>query len=184
MADKEYIDREAAKKAIFDYICGHAMSKFPSKELFIASKRGAEGAFNEIDYVPAADVVEVVRCKECKHGHWNQETCHGKPIYYCDRTDLQVSKYDFCSYGVRKELMEKVHTQMLTIEVMAIRPVGENASSEYLNDILASGLGKKAFKYAKISDEPEEFDSFPCRRAYLRVVPYEKNEVEILKHEK
>ena len=52
---------------------------------------------------PTADVVEVVRCKECTHGHWNQETCHGKPIYYCDRTDLQVSKYSFCSYGERKD---------------------------------------------------------------------------------
>ena len=51
---------------------------------------------------PAADVVEVVRCKDCKHGHWNQETCHGKPIYYCDRTDLQVAKYSFCSYGERR----------------------------------------------------------------------------------
>ena len=49
-----------------------------------------------------ADFVEVVRCKDCTHGHWNQETCHGKPIYYCDRTDLQVGKYDFCSYGQRK----------------------------------------------------------------------------------
>ena len=48
-----------------------------------------------------ADFVEVVRCKDCNHGHWNQETCHGKPIYYCDRTDLQVSKYSFCSYGER-----------------------------------------------------------------------------------
>ena len=60
----EYIDREAAKQAIFDYICRHTMSKFPSKELLMASKRGAEGAFNEIDYVPDADVVEV------RHGEW------------------------------------------------------------------------------------------------------------------
>ena len=55
-----------------------------------------------IDHCPTADVVEVVHCKDCKHGHWNQETCHGKPIYYCDRTDLQVSKFSFCSYGQRK----------------------------------------------------------------------------------
>ena len=47
--------------------------------------------------------VEAVRCKDCTHGHWNQETCHGKPIYYCDRTNLQVSKYSFCSYGERKD---------------------------------------------------------------------------------
>jgi hypothetical protein len=51
---------------------------------------------------PTADVEEVVRCKDCNHGHWNQETCHGKPVYYCDRTGLQVSKYSFCSYGERK----------------------------------------------------------------------------------
>ena len=54
------------------------------------------------DFKNKADFVEVVRCKDCTHGHWNQETCHGKPIYYCDRTDLQVGKYDFCSYGKRK----------------------------------------------------------------------------------
>ena len=60
----EYIERGAAKRAIFDYICGHYMSKFPSKEILDASKKGAEGAFNEIDYVPTADVVEV------RHGEW------------------------------------------------------------------------------------------------------------------
>ena len=53
-------------------------------------------------YKNKADFVEVVRCKDCEHGHWNQETCHGRPVYYCDRTDLQVGKYDFCSYGERR----------------------------------------------------------------------------------
>ena len=61
---KEYIEREAAKNAIFEYICGHTMSKFPSAELLRASKMGAEGALNEIDDVPTADVAEV------KHGEW------------------------------------------------------------------------------------------------------------------
>ena len=65
-----------------------------------------EDSANAVIYLlrsqPTADVEEVVRCKDCKHGHWNQETCHGKPIYYCDRTDLQVSKYSFCSYGERR----------------------------------------------------------------------------------
>lgn len=61
---KEYIDRETAKEAIFEYICGHTMSKFLSRELLDASKKGAEGAMNELDYVPAADVAPVV------HGEW------------------------------------------------------------------------------------------------------------------
>lgn len=63
-----------------------------------------ESACKQIKMMPTEDVVEVVRCKDCKHGHWNQETCHGKPIYYCDRTGLQVSKYSFCSYGERRDI--------------------------------------------------------------------------------
>ena len=61
---KEYIERGAAQNAIFEYICGHTMSKFPSRELLDASKKGAEGAMYSLDDVPAADVVEVV------HGEW------------------------------------------------------------------------------------------------------------------
>ena len=57
----------------------------------------------EISQAPDADVEEVVRCKECKHGHWNQETCHGKCVHYCDLTDLQINKDHFCSYGERRE---------------------------------------------------------------------------------
>lgn len=62
--NKEYIDRETAKETIFEYICGHTMSKFLSRELLDESKKGAEGAMNELDYVPAADVAPVV------HGEW------------------------------------------------------------------------------------------------------------------
>ena len=50
-----------------------------------------------------ADFVEVVRCGKCTHGHWEQETCHGKCVHYCDLTDLQINKEHFCSYGERKE---------------------------------------------------------------------------------
>ena len=52
---------------------------------------------------PPADVEEVVRCKNCTHGHWNQETCHGRCVHYCDLTDLQIDKEHFCSYGERKK---------------------------------------------------------------------------------
>lgn len=107
---KEYIEREAAKNAIYEYICGHTMSKFPSRELFDASKKGAEGAMYELDYVPAADVVEVVRCKDCKwwqmhEGMIEANVCcatfdyHGK-----ERITVPT---DFCSYGERKDGNEK-----------------------------------------------------------------------------
>ena len=57
---------------------------------------------NKQQLLEKAEGIEIVRCKYCNHGHWYQEAYHGKPIYYCDRTDLQVGKYDFCSYGERR----------------------------------------------------------------------------------
>lgn len=47
------------------------------------------------DYIPAADVVEVVRCGECIH--WNAETkgCKRNPSVY------RWYAKDFCSNGVR-----------------------------------------------------------------------------------
>lgn len=54
------------------------------------------------DMQPTADVVEVIRCKDCKHRHWHQESCHGKCVHYCDLTNLQINKEHFCSYGERR----------------------------------------------------------------------------------
>ena len=62
-----------------------------------------------IDNHPIADVVEVVRCKDCKYWkdasvdaitevHWGE--CR-KPLgdYRC----CETAEYDFCSYGERRE---------------------------------------------------------------------------------
>ena len=53
----------------------------------------------------APDVVEVVRCRDCKHyktqnksASWNHNTL------YCMRSAaVKVKPDDFCSYGVRRE---------------------------------------------------------------------------------
>ena len=48
---------------------------------------------NDIDCVPTADVVEVVRCKDCKHKD------------YCCRNVVKFDKDEerrFCSYGERR----------------------------------------------------------------------------------
>ena len=48
----------------------------------------------EIKRIPTADVVEVVRCKDCKH-FVEEEFCMGIGI---------ICRFDdFCSYGERKE---------------------------------------------------------------------------------
>ena len=52
---------------------------------------------------PAADVVEVVRCKDCKYHHWEQEPCHGKTERFCSVLDTQVFANFYCYHGKKKE---------------------------------------------------------------------------------
>lgn len=63
--------------------------------------------WNGIKKIPAADVVEVVRCKDCKHSvkyNCKNDACYSFTI--CRRRDgyaEDVEEDDFCSYGERKE---------------------------------------------------------------------------------
>ena len=51
---------------------------------------------------PTADVVEVVRCKDCKHSR-KQEKVFGITDYKCLKHNIScLSPYDFCSYGEKK----------------------------------------------------------------------------------
>ena len=61
---------------------------------------------SDIENAPTVDAVKVVRCRECKHHHWEQEPCHGKTIHYCDllhMSGVEVFKEFFCYYGDQKE---------------------------------------------------------------------------------
>ena len=59
-----------------------------------------------LEDTPAADVVEVVRCENCKH-----LTIHNSPTLYayCEKTHYKFEPFKtdtrthFCSYGERKE---------------------------------------------------------------------------------
>ena len=53
---------------------------------------------------PAADVVEVVRCKDCKNydNQFSVDNCG-----WCDEFNCGASDERFCSYGERKEGDEK-----------------------------------------------------------------------------
>ena len=57
----------------------------------------------EIDDAPTANVVEVVRCKDCKYNTFQQPNgtinCHAKRNLICEFR----SPDDFCSYGERKK---------------------------------------------------------------------------------
>lgn len=85
MIEKEYIEREAAQKVLAgDY---------------------AYNAAKLLDTVPNADVQEVVRCKDCIFGKYNDDL----NMILCKRIyNLSDGEYvyndlnDFCSYGERK----------------------------------------------------------------------------------
>lgn len=70
----EYIERDAVRNELY--------------EADAITMKGVE----ILNKFPAADVVEVVRCKDCKF--WDQGDCYR----------LELSRpNDFCSYGERKD---------------------------------------------------------------------------------
>lgn len=86
---KEYIEREVAIREL--------LNDAPEQVFY-----SREDAADCIRYIPAADVVEVVRCKDCVCGYKTQNgqiICKfleiGKFIPY-------VKPNDYCSYGERK----------------------------------------------------------------------------------
>ena len=89
---KEYIEREAVIKTILRQ---PPVPHYP------------EWYYRDVKEIPAADVVEVVRCKDCKHAKMHIDIigdphlfcCNGRSIYR-----IKVDLDDFCSYGERKEV--------------------------------------------------------------------------------
>ena len=52
-----------------------------------------------------ADMVSVVRCKECRYCKRKKGTFKGEPIifYRCEENNRDVESDDFCSYGERSK---------------------------------------------------------------------------------
>ena len=60
----------------------------------------AQAVYNAIESSSAADVVEVVRCKDCEHGLY-MDSCS---MYLCRCTGGKLRYADnYCNYGERKE---------------------------------------------------------------------------------
>lgn len=65
-----------------------------------------EAATDFLNEVEDADVVEVVRCKDCKRCHEHRTKRNKQLMRFCMRIDgneYQVNANDFCSYGTPKE---------------------------------------------------------------------------------
>lgn len=74
----DYIRREDALKALYnDY---------------------AYSAMDVIKRLPAADVAEVVRCKDCKYGDYDSKS-NGAMVCLRTNDGFWRKEMDFCSYG-------------------------------------------------------------------------------------
>jgi hypothetical protein len=49
---------------------------------------------------PKADVVEVIRCKNCEY--WDKRTVNDKGFVICPVSGMEIHTEDYCSYGERK----------------------------------------------------------------------------------
>ena len=61
------------------------------------------GAMQVLDELPSADVVPVVRCKDCE---WAMKSTELPGWYMCkceEAFDYYAKPNDFCSYGKRRE---------------------------------------------------------------------------------
>jgi hypothetical protein len=58
-----------------------------------------------VESCPTADVVEVVRCRDCKYGETSTCPITGVELFICRHGHLNraVEKDHFCSYGERRE---------------------------------------------------------------------------------
>lgn len=92
-----YIDRDVLRKAITEYVATPLTPMTPQDIVKVVWN------------APTADVVAVVRCKDCKH--WNNkgydpilESAFGECLksfedYHC----CETTEGDYCSYGDRRE---------------------------------------------------------------------------------
>ena len=94
----EYIDREVFKKSVEEYYCKPCKAEGKDYNGCRCRACWVDDMLDEIDcFQPAADVAEVVRCRDCKY----HEDTHVAGFEHCCLYDLTMRYNDFCSYGKR-----------------------------------------------------------------------------------
>lgn len=81
-----YIDADALKRSRIE--CQSSLMRFELSNAFVTL----------VDSIPTADVVPVVRCKDCKHRDPEDYRCDCG----CWHMPYITKDEDFCSYGVRR----------------------------------------------------------------------------------
>lgn len=101
----EYIDRELAEKIFWEE--QQELLKWKRYHQFDKDEKAVydrlEDYQDKIKALPTADVVEVVRCKDCKYYKQNPYSPDEDMMCMCWCDWLPTDPDDFCSYGERKE---------------------------------------------------------------------------------
>ena len=98
-----YIDAEELKQER-----DMAKKAYENANIFTATaiREHIKPLLDKIVDLPAADVVEVVRCKDCKRCYEKRTKRGNQLMRFCMRMDgneYQVNANDFCSCGTSKE---------------------------------------------------------------------------------
>ena len=101
-----YIDADALLAELQEEIDFKTSMYTEEQNMYFSA--GLKCAYRDVKSQPTADVVEVVRCKDCKHNVANWE--HDE-LDISDYTDITCDYFmtdgmeadDYCSYGERKE---------------------------------------------------------------------------------
>ena len=96
----DYIKREDAQRALVHTLKDAEIDTACNEQDWYC--QGLMDAGVAIDAIPTADVVEVVRCKDCKR-HYEHIDPDGDKWNFCDKTNYPVELTDYCSYGERKD---------------------------------------------------------------------------------
>ena len=98
---KEYIEREAVLNELQEELEFDTPMYTAEQNEYV--NRGLKIAVKDIKKAPTADVVEVIRCKDCKTWDIEHISCEGFARCINGESGVRYRRRDdFCSYGERK----------------------------------------------------------------------------------
>jgi hypothetical protein len=94
----EYIDKEKLLEELKLTFCKdcHQYKDIHCRSCYI------DDVLLEIEDMPTADVVPVVRCKDCEHYKTDSYYCQKTKQGYCELDNNVKQKQGYCSYGERR----------------------------------------------------------------------------------
>lgn len=101
MAEKEYIERSE----LIRYVERQRVIIKDGTSVAEAMRIQGHAFRRAVESCPTADVVEVVRCRDCKYGEPKTCPITGVELLICRHrcVNSAVEKDHFCSYGERRE---------------------------------------------------------------------------------